>query len=588
MHAPTPAPGGQPPAAPALALCSFSTGRLFPPPAAAPAALLKELETRWNMAQCHLAQKDVRAAIIEIVMPLVQLEGASGRRRTLQVSLALASLYMRAGLDRSAASNYKDCLRQNPYVLEAVPALASLGAAVRDLQAVLPQPSLFAEGHCAAATQDHAGTHPRVAPGGTCISPLPESLGDCCLCRRAHPRVGWSVHAAADMCKHSLVAAAAASWRELDELFPGNPHVLLHMARTHVAIGDLDAAMQAHHQCRQADPYCMAGADEYATLAAQRGDRRLVMGLTRALLDVDPTQPEAWVASAVFWRARQELDRALVYAHQAISQNDRHAPAHLIAGSIMLDMGQAEGAAAAFRRAQELRPEMRALGGLIRALLAAGNRREALAVARQAAKHLPQSAAAFTLVGDVYASHVDGHNKVERRPALLCLAGPVGCWRTEASLAGSPIMDALVHRSRSLIHEDRLPGLLQAKKAYETALQLDPKSLGAALSLADLLVARGNPLAAISLLKKLVERAGGDAAHEKLAGLLTATHQPDDAFHHLYTLLAKNRSSETARGELEQLEKLLKGQAAGPDSAMRIGEPATAAPGMQSRRGGYA
>eukprot|EP00850_Spirogloea_muscicola_P012203 SM000078S22062 [mRNA] locus=s78:262085:265939:+ [translate_table: standard] len=439
------------------------------------------------MAQCHLAQKDVRAAIIELAMPLVQLEGAAGRLRTLQVSLALASLYVRAGLDRSAASNYKDCLRQNPYVLEAVPALASLGATVRDLQAVLPQPSLFAEGHCAAAGQDHA--------------------------------------------------AAAASWRELDELFPGNSHVLLHMARTHVAIGDLDAAMQAHHQCRQADPYCMAGADEYATLAAQRGDRRLVMGLTRALLDVDPTQPEAWVASSVFWRARQDLDRALVYAHQqAINQNNRHAPAHLIAGSILLDMGQAEGAAAAFRRAQELRPEMRSLGGLVRALLAAGNRREALAVARQAAKHLPQSAEAFTLVGDVYTSHVDGHNK--------------------------------------------------AKKAYEMALQLDPKSLSAALSLADLLVARDNPLAAISLLKKLVERAGGDAAHEKLAGLLTATHQPDDAFHHLYILLAKNRSSETARGKLEQLEKLLK--VAGPDSPMRSGEAATAAPGMQSRRGGYA
>jgi hypothetical protein len=52
------------------------------------------------------------------------------------------------------------------------------------------------------------------------------------------------------------------------------------------------------------------------------------------------------------------------------------------------------------------------LSGLVRAYLAIPKHKEALCAAREAMKAMPQSAKALTLVGDVYAHHPDGRDKV--------------------------------------------------------------------------------------------------------------------------------------------------------------------------------
>lgn len=52
------------------------------------------------------------------------------------------------------------------------------------------------------------------------------------------------------------------------------------------------------------------------------------------------------------------------------------------------------------------------LAGLVRAYLAIPKHKEALCAAREAMKAMPQSAKALTLVGDVYAHHPDGREKV--------------------------------------------------------------------------------------------------------------------------------------------------------------------------------
>ncbi|KAB1214037.1 Anaphase-promoting complex subunit 7 [Morella rubra] len=68
-----------------------------------------------------------------------QMEGIPGKARNLQMHLLMGKLYRNSRHIRPAIACYKECLRHCPFILEAITALAELGATVKDIISLFPQ-----------------------------------------------------------------------------------------------------------------------------------------------------------------------------------------------------------------------------------------------------------------------------------------------------------------------------------------------------------------------------------------------------------------------------------------------------------------
>ncbi|KAG0599369.1 hypothetical protein M758_12G146900 [Ceratodon purpureus] len=336
---------------------------------------INENEVKYKIGLCHLAVHDTRAALSEM-------EGIPSKARTLRINLTLAKLYRMTGYDRVATASYRECLKQCPYVLEAIVALAELGMASKDIHALFPQ----GQGKISRSTTEH-----------------PEPVR--WLQRFADGHSSITTHDYKGALEH---------FNSLGQRFPNNPHLLLESAKAEMALTKNDEAAHNFEKARQIDPFNISSMDEYAMLLRSRGEHMDLNRLVHDLISIDATRPEVWVAAAVYWEMRDDKIRALTYADKSMRVDDRHTSAYIVKGNISLALNRPEAAVMAFRKAQLLKPDLRSYQGLVRAYLAIPKHKEALCAAREAMKAMPQSAKALTLVGDVYAHHPDGRDKARR------------------------------------------------------------------------------------------------------------------------------------------------------------------------------
>ncbi|XP_024528847.1 anaphase-promoting complex subunit 7 [Selaginella moellendorffii] len=336
---------------------------------------INDNEVKYKIALCHMGLRDTRSALTEM-------EAIPSKARTLRINLTLAKLYRVTGYDRAAVASYRECLRQCPYVLEAIIALAELGIPAKDIQLLFPQtPSKVA----------------RAPSDGHESSRLLQKLTE--------------VHCGIASLDYK---GALENLNQLAQRFPNNLHVLLETGKVEGALGRGDEAVHSFEKSRQVDPCNLTDMDEYAMLLRMRGDTAEMNRLVYDLLNVDAGRPEVWVSSAVYWETRDDRVRALSYADKSIRVADRHTPAYLLKGNLSLSLNHSEAAVMAFRKAQSLKPDLRSYQGLVRSYLALSKNKEALCAAREAMKAMPHSAKALTLVGDVYAHVPEGREKARK------------------------------------------------------------------------------------------------------------------------------------------------------------------------------
>lgn len=336
------------------------------------AQLMNEHEVKYKIALCHLAVNDSRSALSEM-------EGIPSKARTLHINLTLARLYRVTGYERAAIAFYKECLRQCPYAMEAIIALAELGV-----------------------------THKEIQPQGQSKNTR--------LTNGHLDQVRWLQRYAEAQC-----AVACHDYKgglehlyQLGQRFPSNLHLILETAKVEVALGKTDDAIHNFEKARQVDQFNITSMDEYAMLLRSKSEHPELNRLVQDLLSIDPARPEAWVASAIYWDMREDKERAATYADKSIRVDERHGPAYIVKGNIALSMNRPEAALAAFRKAQALKPDLRSYQGLVQALLKIPKHKEALFAARDAMKAMSHSAKALTLVGDVYAHITDGREKARK------------------------------------------------------------------------------------------------------------------------------------------------------------------------------
>lgn len=334
---------------------------------------INENEVKFKITLCHCALNENRAALVEM-------EGIPPKARTLRMNLTLGKLYRISRHNRSAIACYKDCLRNCPYVLEAVTALAELGVSSKEILSLFPQTSN--RGRLPFDHLDPARWLHRYVEAQCCIA-----LSD---------YKGGLDHLS-----------------ELLQQFPNNVHILLEIAKVEAIIGRHDEAIMNFEKIRAIDPYIVTYMDEYAMLLKQKSDISKLNKLIHDLLNLDHTRAEVYVALSALWE-RKDDRRALSYAERSLRIDDRHISGHIMKGNLYLSLNRPDAAVTSFRAAQELRSDLRSYQGLVRSYLALAKNKEALFTAREAMKIMPQSAKALKLVGDVHASSSSGREKARK------------------------------------------------------------------------------------------------------------------------------------------------------------------------------
>ncbi|KAL9161380.1 hypothetical protein ABFS82_07G017800 [Erythranthe guttata] len=338
------------------------------------ASVINENEVKFKIATCHSSLGENRAALAEM-------EGIPSKSRNLEMNLTMAKLYRNSRHTRAAIGCFKECLRNCPYIMEAIIALAELGVSAKDIVSLFPQ-TPTRTGRPPFDHFDSSRWLPRYVEARCCIA-LNDYKG------------GLEI------------------FSELLQRFPNNVHILLEMAKVKAVIGKNDEAILDFENVRSIDPYVITYMDEYAMLLKLKSDYSKLNKLVHDLLNIDPTKPEVFVALSVLWEKKDERG-ALSYAEKSIRIDERHVAGYIMKGNLFLSMNRPEAAVVAYRGAQELRPDLRSYQGLVRSYLALSKIKEALYAAREAMKAMPQSAKALKLVGDVHASNTSGREKAKK------------------------------------------------------------------------------------------------------------------------------------------------------------------------------
>ncbi|CAN6469401.1 unnamed protein product [Victoria cruziana] len=449
---------------------TFSSASRSPSPNSVNISTVNENEMKFKIALCHCSLNENRAALTEM-------EGIPTKARTLRMNLTMGKLYRVTRHNRAAISSYKECLRHCPYILEAIIALADLGVSAKDILSLFPQ----TPNRGGRLSFDHFDT-------GRWLSHYVEA--QCCIASNDYK--GGLEH-----------------FYDLLQRFPCNAHISLEVAKVEALMGRSDEAIMGFEKARSVDPYTVTYMDEYAMILKTKSDNSRLNRLLHDLLNIDPARAEVFVTLSVLWDRKDDKSRALSYAEKSLRIDDRNVPGYIMKGNLCLSLNKREEAAAAFRAAQELRPDLRSYQGLVQSYLALSKTKEALYAAREAMKAMPQSAKALTLVGDVHASHSGGREK--------------------------------------------------ARKFYESALRLESGYLGAVLSLADLHVIEGRKTDAISLLERYLKDWADDSLHTKLAQVFAASNMLTEALSHYQEALRINPQNEAAKKGLLRMEKQMKG-----------------------------
>ncbi|CAN6326698.1 unnamed protein product [Urochloa humidicola] len=351
-----------------------ATGR-SPSPNSSNLLSFNENEVKFKIALCHSALCEHREALQEM-------EGIPSKVRTLKMNLMLGKLYRISRNTRSAAVCYKECLRQCPYVFEAITALAEMGLSAKEFSLLFLQ-----------------------APNRG--SKLPSDSVD--AQRWWHQRY---VEAQCCIASHDYKGGLDI-YLELMQRFPHNVHILLEIAKVEAIIGRFDEAIMNFEKAWLIDPNIMTYMDEYAILLKTKSDYTKLNKLVHDMLHIDPARPETCVALAAMWERKDER-KALTYAEKSLRVDDRHITGYIMKGNLHLSLNRPDLAVTDFRGAQELRADLRSYQGLVRAYLALAKCKEALFTAREAMKVMHQSAKALKLVGDVHAISSSGREKARK------------------------------------------------------------------------------------------------------------------------------------------------------------------------------
>ncbi|KAF8387893.1 hypothetical protein HHK36_026555 [Tetracentron sinense] len=550
---------------------SLSTSNRSSSPNSVNISAINENEVKFKIALCHCALSENRAALVEM-------EGIPSKTRTLHMNLTMGKLYRNSRHNRAAIACYKECLRHCPYIMEAITALAELGASAKDIISLFPQ------------TPNRSG-RPPLDHFDSCRWLQALSL---LLLRFVSSR------------RRQTSPISLAIFNDILDLLLSNPFRM-----------DLSATFtEITKRLEDLEAYSTGfGSDK---VGAMRGDYQLVTGLkfiwNKAMWvqadGIDEKQIQMRYVEAQCCIASNDYKGGLELFTELLQRFPNNVHILLEIAKVEAIIGKNDEAIMNFEKARSFDPyivsymdeyamllKMKSdhskLNKLVHDLLSIDptraevfvamsvlwerkDERGALAYAEKSIRIDERHIPGYIMKGNLFlslnrpdAAVTAFRGAQELRPDLRSYQGLVRSYLAlskikEALYAAREAMKAMPQSAKALklvgdVHASNPGGREKAKKFYESALRLEPGYLGAALALAELHVAEGRNGDAVSLLERYLKDWADDSLHVKLAQVFAAMSMMQEALSHYQAALRINPQCEAAKKGLERLEKQMKG-----------------------------
>ncbi|XP_052265985.1 anaphase-promoting complex subunit 7-like isoform X1 [Dreissena polymorpha] len=327
-----------------------------PVPSIASNELTSDVEVKFKIYLCLMQSKQYKEA-------MSVLEGISTRQRTAKVNLALADLYVRSGMDRSAITSYKEVLRECPLALEAINGLLSLGQKGADVHALV-------------------------------ISSLPQGISKEWLSQwiRGHSLVT----------SNDYVNAVKTFRLDTNDCLKDNEYMITSIARALFLDGHYKQSLVAFQKAHAIDPLHLTHMDIYSYLLYKEKKGLELQRLANQLMSATVNAPEPWVAMGYLSLYTKKNVRSVYYAQKAMTIDSLNIEALLMKATAFLELKQINEATNHFHAAIKRAPlRFEAYVGLTECYT--GRVREAIALAGRALKTMGPNSRTLWLYGAMIA-----------------------------------------------------------------------------------------------------------------------------------------------------------------------------------------
>ncbi len=301
----------------------------------------------------------------------------------------------------------------------------------------------------------------------------------------------------------------------LRQTFSKNSVCILKVLAEAAAISDRnDEAAELFELILLADEYAIDNFEDYGLILHDKRDEAKLNELANKFLAANERKEAGWLFAAMFCDLKEDTDKAKLLVDRVLQLNPTNICAHLFKGKMLLRNGHSDQALVSLYQANIQRKDVRSFSLLIDALLAANKVKEANDSARECLSVAPRAAKSHILMGHILMGR-----------------------RQETGSMGESI------------------------KSYQKALEIDPKSILAASSLAEAYSTQDKYLEAVSVLKRTLELNGkcseSHRLRTQLARCYTRMEDYASAIEELHLVIELDPDHSDAIAELERCEQLL-------------------------------
>jgi len=270
--------------------------------------VVSDVDIKYKIHQCSLAlNNDYEAiSILEDIPP---------KSRVPKVHYAMAKLYQKMNMDKSAIFNYKEVLKACPLALDCAVELLRLGEhpniviSIMSIHCSLDWLVPYIKAHGVKLSKDYTK----------------------------------SMSAFEGLSKHNSIR--------------GNPSVLCDLAIACYLSGDRESAMQHFKSCHLQDPLWLPGMDLYSYLLCEDEQKDELDKLSSSLFSASKLHPEPLVAMGYLAKLRGEIEKAIYLAARATELDASCIQALLLKGVSLRMLGESKKIAVLhFRQALTLAP----------------------------------------------------------------------------------------------------------------------------------------------------------------------------------------------------------------------------------------
>ncbi|VDI63088.1 anaphase-promoting complex subunit 7 [Mytilus galloprovincialis] len=318
-----------------------------------------EVDVKYKLYQCLSQMKQFREA-------MSILEGISSKQRTAKVNVALAKLYVMAGMDRSAITSYKEVIRECPFSLESIQGLLSLGVKGADVAALVMN---------------------GLPHGASCDWLSSWIKGQAYLATREYGN-------------------AIITFKQMDQkmCLKDNVYIVNSIAEARFYEGNDTAALTGFQRSHQLDPLFLKNMDLFSYLLAKEKKTMELQRLSEQLMKVTDKAPEPWISFGYYSLISRKVarTRTVYFAQKASIIDPFNVEAYLLKGTALFELKKSQDASLHFQEALRHAPHRyEAYHGLISCYLSLHRTREALACAGKAIKTIGSNPRTLTIYASV-------------------------------------------------------------------------------------------------------------------------------------------------------------------------------------------